>query len=1172
MTAINARFKQFQNRYLFVLLLSPLVLLGMLGIWNYENHIEQETLSIVDENHQVNSEEIHTAISSYLEEHNKSVRFVVNTPPISGIVRATENQGTDPLDNTKLPEWNNRLSKIFTAFLENSTDFYQLRLLDKNGVELLKVINDASKISRVQQAFLQDKSESFYFQEGHKLNPGQIYISNLNLNREFGTIEYPYKPTLRYIVPIYNNQNSLFGYFVANINATNLIEALKSLVSHPLKIIISDQDGFTINHFESDFNYSRDLRPELTVNQLITQIPAQISGFKSQLKQVKDIHNQLYIASKLYEPISTLGEGKGLTIHLLTPNSWLEQQYASKRTNFYGYFTLLSLVTLTIIAFLHRSFRRNQLLAEARAESQTIVETSNDGIIVFDKQGQIKKWNHSAASIFMWHNQDVQRSPITQYLSSIDELPGRINEAIKTRQLQIFKCDWINPYTNENHHLLLKINLISVDDPNSNLACTITDQTDITNAMALIKQNNEQLEKEVEKRTLELKAAHHKALEASQVKSSFIANISHEIRTPLNGINGALTLLKNNISDNKLNKFVDMADVSLESLHSLINDILDMSKIEAGKLEIEENMFSLRSKLERQAESLAIKAFDKNLEFFVDTSGIQVEQIKADAHRLTQVINNLINNAIKFTQAGYIMLTAKTITPNQNKLELHIEIKDTGIGINEARQKQLFAPFTQASAGISAQYGGTGLGLSICKKLVEMMGGEITLLSKPGQGTTMMFYITCNDWADKPSNQSEQFSEKNCISLTENPVHQTIIEKFIVAQGGTCTALNQLAGSQLDESSQTIDYILIDFESCDPDVIEQFKRTNADYIESNQTQFVYLIKPANEHKIPHSDTTQYIYKPMLYSDFETGLFSKPSVELFNAPEQQTGNEQLQQHKQDSTQPELSDALKHATILVVDDNEVNREVTKAFLNEVSANVELAVNGRECLNKLESLAQAKQTVDCILMDCNMPELNGFQTTDAIRHKSNKAINPDIPIIAMTANAMRGEKEKCLRAGMNDYISKPVDANELYQKLEKQLKTRTAANIPVLNTAENAVKLKYKLPSWDKKSALIRLMNNQTLLTRLCKMFLQSAPDKMQVLKSALNHQNYESVRQAAHALKGQSGDIGLAKLHHDLSSLETAAGASMEADCVQGFADVTAEFAKVMNMLGEDTEKA
>ncbi|WP_245699318.1 ATP-binding protein [Pseudoalteromonas byunsanensis] len=499
------------------------------------------------------------------------------------------------------------------------------------------------------------------------------------------------------------------------------------------------------------------------------------------------------------------------------------------------------------------------------------------------------------------------------------------------------------------------------------------------------------------------------AQQSAKMKAEFLASMSHEIRTPMNGVLGMLdVVMHSNLSPSQMHH-LQLAKSSAESLLTIINDILDFSKIEAGKLDVEQIDCDLVQVVSESISNFAPSALEHNTTLIIDTRGMQVQFAKTDPHRLKQVLNNLLSNAIKFTDNGKVSLTCYTEQQAQHT-RLWCNIEDTGVGISQSQLTKIFDSFTQADPSTTRKYGGTGLGLSIARQLCSLLGGALNAYSKVGVGSTFSFYIELHE----PKALTPINTDSDGLLVIDGQLQEQAGDHSLFSAWGIRLlhaaslkqALTLINEEHLKHPAIVISSKLLN--DADPSQVEQLEHV----INSSCAGFAILSEHlSNNDKQSHLKPDLMLLKPLTPADMLKLCQLQDSEQLQSSPREQD--------------------LSHLNILLVEDNKINQTVALKLLARFGIHADCKEDGQQALAHLK---QVNEPYDIILMDCLMPELNGYQATNQIRSGSVGKHHKDTPIIALTANAMQGDREKCIAAGMDDYIAKPIKVAELEQKLQQ------------------------------------------------------------------------------------------------------------------------------------------
>ena len=793
----------------------------------------------------------------------------------------------------------------------------------------------------------------------------------------------------------------------------------------------------------------------------------------------------------------------------------------------------------SLIASLGKSESKNKLLA-------TIVEQSSEAIWTKDLAGNITSWNSGAAAMFGYTPSEAMGRALKVGESAPEEEEARMRRLMAGEK---FSYD-AKALTRLGTAIDIQVAVAPLLDDTNQCIGSIAVARDVTQ----------------HKRSEEaLRLAREAAEAANHAKSSFLARMSHEIRTPMNGVLGMTELLLETGLTSTQRKYAETVQRSGQNLLGIINDLLDFSKIEAGKLELENVDMDLRRTIEDIVELLAERAHVKGLELACSIPGDLKTHVRGDPLRLGQILTNLVGNAIKFTEHGSVVIRVSGVEETTKDVTMRFEVRDTGVGISAEAQSRIFDEFAQADGSTTRKHGGSGLGLAISKQLVEMMGGQIHVESQLGAGSTFWFTTTL----EKQASPVLQDSRLMPIGLLTG-VRALIVEASAIHRG---ILHEQMSGWEMttrvaETPSQAIellvqaaarsvpyDIAVIDLGLPGMDALELARsiRARADIAK------IRLVMLTRRHvDVKHAREAGFdacLVKPVR----QTVLYDCLVNVMAGRPQEAAALPAV-------TEPvNLAPTGIRGSILLVEDNLINQQVALGILQIQGYGVTIANNGREAL---EAHAQGK--FDLVLMDCHMPEMDGFEATVEIRRREQAAAGPRLPIIALTANAMAQDREECLKAGMDDHLAKPFSMQTMQDMLQRWIPkdAGTPAQPVAPSSADAGDVLDRQVLD---ELGMLRTNGKPELLARTINLYLVESPKLMQKLKQAASAGDAPEMVRSAHSLKSSSANVGAKVLSQYCADVEVSARRVDTASAARIVAKAEVEHGRVQSALRAEFEQ-
>lgn len=1198
--------------YTFALTLLTCFLVGLIYYQESENILIQQETSDLKNQSTLTRHLLHNAYSQAYED----VLFLSDINSIQALIVATRLKQEDAIRLHKKNTTNTFLNK-----LQAKSNYHKIRLIgiDDDGLEIIRVDRNNHQYTITPASKLQQKGGRTYFIEAIKRNIGEVYFSKVELNREHGEISLPHQQVIRVATPIYDNHTGeLFGIISISINFEKLINNLKEDLAASTQLHISNNEGYYLFHENPNKTFGFEFGKNIVIQNDFPELSKYLSDKNKKPTLIPNLqgpNNTNHVANFQAMQLSELGVDKTYYI-LLTYDKTLHNRNISEARNksllLGATFSLFALGialltarsllkplnTLTQAMDYYKDHRQLiQLPTSAKDEAGKIARIFEE---LINRQNQheqellaskkyIEGISRNVSSLLAYvDNHETYKFANNSYENWYAQEPGEITGKTIKDVIGTKNYGTIKPYIDkvlngENIEYEADITLPNGNKKSIRAAYTpdIKDGKTIdgffvsVEDITLIKNNERQLEeyaKDLEFQTWALEEAKEKAESSTQAKSEFLANMSHEIRTPMNGVIGMLGLLKNSHLNRQQQHYLTLANDSAESLLTIINDILDFSKIEANKLELEEINFNLIEQLEHFASTMSMRLLEKPVELLLKIPANTPTFVIGDPGRLRQILTNLVSNAIKFTEKGEIIISVSFEPAQISNNEFYtpnflFSIEDTGIGIAKHRIDSLFNAFTQEDASTTREFGGTGLGLSICQQLCQLMHGDISVTSTKGKGSCFKarIFLPISD-TEKLDNEINLLNN-NVLIVDDNRTNRFILREQL-EQASAHVVEADCAEQALiilsEQPNQFFSLAILDMQMPRMTGIDLANeiRKQSKYSTLKLIMMSSLVESEEISILTNLDFSAYLTKPV-----------RPSIFYETINDVMNGKNLL---KQEISVVDIQQSLcfdrQRARILLAEDNPINQEVALGILEDIGLTADIASNGEEVIHAL-NMSPSSAPYQLILMDCQMPEMDGYEATQYIRaHKELGYMN--IPIIAMTANAMKGDREKCLTVGMNDYISKPIDIDKLYNLLSHWLKAfthKSDATSDHSNTANTPTELENQLDTsmeqsvWDKSALLKRVRNKWERAEVLIRMFLSDSDDRMKELTEAINHCNGTRIKESAHALKGSSGNLGGVELQNLLATIETMGRESENTDCRSQLPALEAAYQRLINTL-------
>ncbi|WP_052706187.1 CHASE domain-containing protein [Vibrio galatheae] len=1113
--SVNAylRSQQFQRAFITSTVISLLLVAGY-SYFVTVNHLDKIKEELDDSSHLIVNK-----FQQVAQRYNEDILFLAKSPVLTDLIQAQE-QGANAEEIAVLKQ---NITRFFSSYLRADLQAFQVRLITPQlgWREYIRVERQFDSVKETPHSKLQSKYAEPYIPSTLSLDEKQVYQSDINLNREYGIIEEPQRPTWRFSTQVNRKDGSVFGIVIINLDAKNLFETVKEDLHSQVIPLITNTNGYFLLHpipsYNFSFNHGSAINWSVEFSSTSWWNPLRVNDIES-----LDSSSGWVWSKHQSFLLSPHADNRAVNVYATIRQFPVLEKILIQIAIFIAILLLFVGSSFAVQYWLWYSARVNsreswldeqqKQQAKEKLRFKALLESTPDAMLIADESGTISMVNKQAEVIFGYSREQLEGSNINKLVPSKyrNHHQSHVDGYMRNPKSRLMGYNQASLYAlkADGTEIPVEVSLNTVILDNTKLVC------------ASCRNIQERIHREEQ-----LSLALQQAKFATKAKSSFLANTSHEIRTPLNAILGLAHVLTVQDLTEPQRRLVNKIQVSGKSLLGIVNDVLDLSKIEANELQLENTPFNFKSLLDEVMSIFDVHAEQKRLQFNLELDPNLPDHLVSDDVRIKQILVNLLSNAFKFTNVGKITLTVIPIHCSPHLGEdynvIRFCVEDTGIGISEQARTRLFKPFNQADNSTARKYGGTGLGLSIVHNLVDLLNGTIEVESEEGKGSRFIIDLPLKVGSDQDTTLfNEEDAALFVIIAEDSPDDLALLQQMTrslgwrseVVQGAS--ELYDMYVKRIEQHQRIPDAMIVDWNLNEEDSLVTLANL-VDRVGREKLPVIMMTSSFDIEHIKQLDTRKlvdcYLSKP-----FNISL-------LFDS-----FNRMLSDHNS-AVNPMFVDSinalwLPEVKVLVVDDVATNLEVAEHILVQNGALVDVAENGKQAL---ETLKSSPDKYDVVLMDVQMPIMDGLEATKLARLETTLK---DVPIIALTAGALVEEKKRALSSGMDDFITKPLDPPKLINVIRKWAQTYRGKEVEIKGKQQEIV----QDDNWpiidglDIKQAQQLLLGDKDLFVKTLAHLVSGHSNLIDQPIKEVNHKENEplclEVAKQTHKLKSVSGMIG------------------------------------------------